>query len=89
MIQFASCLGSLPFLEELYVRDNRLTDNGLYALLHAIFLASQARRLHLRVLDVSENEIGTASANMLRQLLESRDCTLTRLVMAKADVDDF
>ncbi|ETW08298.1 hypothetical protein, variant [Aphanomyces invadans] len=83
--QFAACIHSLPFVEEINVRDNRLSDVGLDALLVAI----HTNRLKLRKLDISENEIGSDAAKTLRVYIESNECTLRHLVMEKSDIDDF
>ncbi|KDO32465.1 hypothetical protein SPRG_02942 [Saprolegnia parasitica CBS 223.65] len=84
MEQFAECVGSLPFLEEINVRDNRLSDMGLHRLLTAVH-----EHLRLRKLDISENTIGSNAAKILRTMIASPSCTLQHLVMAKADIDDF
>ncbi|KAF0693865.1 Aste57867_15207 [Aphanomyces stellatus] len=82
--QFAACAASLPFVEEINVRDNRLSDAGLNTLLVAIH-----KHLKLRRLDISENEIGTSAAKTLRRYIEDKACTLKQLVMEKSDIDDF
>jgi hypothetical protein len=38
---------------------------------------------------MSQNEIGTVAANAMGEYLESPNCTLERLILKKADVDDF
>ena len=74
MEQFAECVGSLPFLEEINVRDNRLSDKGLHRLLTAVH-----EHLRLRKLDISENIIGSEAAKILRVMIASPTCTLQHL----------
>ncbi|RHY25843.1 hypothetical protein DYB25_004230, partial [Aphanomyces astaci] len=83
--QFAACINALPFVEEINVRDNRLSDVGLNALLTAIHV----NQLKLRKLDISENEIGDGAAKTMRLYIECKECTLKHLVMEKSDIDDF
>ncbi|CAK4697956.1 unnamed protein product [Aphanomyces euteiches] len=84
MMQFAAGLDALPFVQEINVRDNRLTDDGLNALLAAI-----SKQVQLQKLDISENNMGAATAKSLRLFLESKTCSLTHLVLEKSDIDDF
>lgn len=87
IVEFAKCLvHELPFVEEILVRDNRLTDAGLNALLEAVSHGSAM--LHLRRLDISQNEVGSASARTLRSYVASSYCTLTTLLVDTADIDD-
>ncbi|RLO13805.1 hypothetical protein DYB28_013362, partial [Aphanomyces astaci] len=81
--QFAACINALPFVEEINVRDNRLSDVGLNALLTAIHV----NQLKLRKLDISENEIGDGAAKTMRLYIECKE-TCDR-VMEKSDIDDF
>ena len=52
--EFAKCLPELPLVEEIVVRDNRITDDGLNCLLEAITQCN----CNLRKLDISQNEMG-------------------------------
>lgn len=84
---FAKCLvHDLPFVEEISVRDNRLSDNGLNALLEAV--SEGSLMLNLRRLDISQNEIGPKSAQTLRSYLVSTSCTVEVLHIDNADIDD-
>lgn len=87
MAEFAQCLSrELPFVEEVLVRDNRLSDAGLDALLRAISAGSAM--LRLTRLDISQNEIGPLSAQTLRAYVMSSHCTLRTLLVDSADIDD-
>ncbi|KAJ8563743.1 hypothetical protein ON010_g7606 [Phytophthora cinnamomi] len=81
-----SLLHDLPFVEEISVRDNRLSDDGLNELLQAVSEGSSA--LNLRRLDISQNQIGSKSAQTLREYLVSSSCTLEMLHVDNADIDD-
>ncbi|TYZ59673.1 hypothetical protein PybrP1_011334 [[Pythium] brassicae (nom. inval.)] len=85
--EFARCLvQELPFVEEILVRDNRLSDAGLNALLEAVSAGSAM--LSLLRLDISQNEVGAASARTLRSYVASPHCTLATLLVDNADIDD-
>lgn len=87
MAAFAECLSrDLPFVEEVLVRDNRLSDAGLDALLRAISAGSSM--LRLTRLDISQNEVGPLSAQTLRAYVVSPHCTLRTLLVDSADIDD-
>jgi len=81
-----SLVHDLPLVEEISVRDNRLTDDGLNDLLHAVSVGSLT--LHLRRLDISQNQIGPKSAQTLRSYLVSPSCTVEMLHVDNADIDD-
>ncbi|KAE9012211.1 hypothetical protein PF005_g10226 [Phytophthora fragariae] len=84
---FAKCLvHDLPCVEEISVRDNRLSDDGLNELLQAVSDGSST--LNLRRLDISQNQIGPKSAQTLREYLVSSSCTLEMLHVDNADIDD-
>ncbi|KAL3671956.1 hypothetical protein V7S43_002623 [Phytophthora oleae] len=76
----------LPHVEEISVRDNRLSDDGLNELLQAVSEGSLT--MNLRRLDISQNEIGPKSAQTLRSYLVSSCCTLEMLHVDNADIDD-
>lgn len=87
IVEFAKCImQDLPFVEEILVRDNRLSDNGLNALLEAVSEGSVM--LNLLRLDISQNEMGERSAQTLRAYIASSHCTLTTLLVDNADIDD-
>eukprot|EP00602_Paraphysomonas_sp_CaronLab_P006212 CAMPEP_0185022528 /NCGR_PEP_ID=MMETSP1103-20130426/5232_1 /TAXON_ID=36769 /ORGANISM="Paraphysomonas bandaiensis, Strain Caron Lab Isolate" /LENGTH=1416 /DNA_ID=CAMNT_0027554633 /DNA_START=142 /DNA_END=4389 /DNA_ORIENTATION=+ len=82
--QLADSLVSLPFTDSIDLSDNSLTDVGL-----APILLSAAQMPHLRILDLSENVMGPEAADAMAALLLKRPPTLQRLILRKADVDDF
>jgi Ca2+-binding EF-hand superfamily protein/Ran GTPase-activating protein (RanGAP) involved in mRNA processing and transport len=87
IIEFARCLrNELPFVEDINVRDNRLSDDGLDALLHAITRGSAM--LHLQHLDISQNTMGPKSARTLRSFIVTPYCSLKSLLVDNADIDD-
>ncbi|KAG1686571.1 hypothetical protein DVH05_010860 [Phytophthora capsici] len=79
-------LHNLPHVQEISVRDNRLSDDGLNELLKAVSEGSLT--MNLRRLDISQNEIGPKSAQTLRSYLVSSSCTLEMLHVDNADIDD-
>ncbi|OWZ22569.1 hypothetical protein PHMEG_0002711 [Phytophthora megakarya] len=81
-----SLVHDLPFVEEISVRDNRLTDDGLNELLQAVSEGSST--MSLRRLDISQNQIGPKSAQTLRSYLVSPSCTVEMLHVDNADIDD-
>ncbi|KAL8009639.1 putative flagellar calcium-binding protein calflagin [Plasmopara halstedii] len=76
----------LPCVEEISVRDNRLSDNGLNVLLKAV--SHDNLILKLRQLDISQNIIGFKSAQTLHSYIESPKCSLEVLHVDNADIDD-
>ena len=79
----ANSLDGLPYLAELNVGDNNLTDSGLEAIIKALHMCP-----YLTSLDVSENKIDELAASALSKYLQKSDCRLINLVMRKSDVDD-
>ncbi|TMW63173.1 hypothetical protein Poli38472_002114 [Pythium oligandrum] len=87
IIEFSKCLvNDLPYVEEINVRDNRLSDEGLNALLEAV--SEGSTMLHLHRLDISQNEMGSKSAQTLRSYVVSQHCSLRTLLVDNADIDD-
>lgn len=80
----ADSLKGLPFLQSINVADNNLTDDGLGPILEAIVQVKG-----LLEVNMSNNEIGPQAAAAMGDYLESPTCTLEKLVLQKADVDDF
>eukprot|EP00903_Cladosiphon_okamuranus_P020889 g19182.t1 len=80
----ADCLVGLPLMRELNLRDNRLTDKGLMPIVKAI-----KQRHDLYSLDLSENKLDRWAARELALYFSDRQCTLAKLILSKADVDDF
>ena len=83
IIYLSDVVSDLPCLTKLNLRDNRLTDRGMGVFIHA--LAHQQR---ITDVDISENKIDSASAEALTHYLKDPHCTLMKLRMANADLDD-
>jgi Ran GTPase-activating protein (RanGAP) involved in mRNA processing and transport len=79
----AEVLPSLPCINALNVRNNRLTDDSLVAICEAVVHVKTLQRL-----DISENDVDDA-AETIRDYLASPNCRLKSLAMRQADVDDM
>jgi Leucine-rich repeat (LRR) protein len=80
----AECLVNLPFIESINIADNMLTDVGMGPIILAAVNISSLLELNL-----SQNEIGPVSAKALFDYLINASCTLERLILNNADVDDY
>ena len=80
----AEAIQDLPFLEAINIANNRLTDEGLAPILRAV-----VKLPVLLEVDMSQNKIDSEAANAMGEYLESETCTLERLMLRDADVDDF
>jgi hypothetical protein len=80
----ADSIADLPYLQSINIADNRLTDEGMGPIILAAVKIEDLLELNL-----SKNEIGDVSSDALAQYLKDPACTLQRLVMQTADVDDF
>lgn len=80
---FAACLLDLPMVTGLNVRNNRLEDAGLRAIIDVIV----AKR-DMHHVDLSENKVDGAASAALASYLGSPSCSLQSLKLARADVDD-
>ncbi len=80
----ADSLADLPYLQSVNIADNRLTDDGMGPIINAAVQIPSLLELNL-----SKNEIGDVAADALADYLRNPNCTLQRLVMQTADVDDF
>jgi Ran GTPase-activating protein (RanGAP) involved in mRNA processing and transport len=74
----------LPFIESINIADNMLTDVGMGPIILAAVNISSLLELNL-----SQNEIGPVSAKALFNYLINASCTLERLILNSADVDDY
>lgn len=83
-IHLAKSISDMPFLDSVNISDNALTDTGLKPMLISILNISTLTELNL-----SQNEIGPESAEAIAAYIGKEGCTLKRLVMQHADVDDF
>eukprot|EP00903_Cladosiphon_okamuranus_P017705 g16304.t1 len=81
-LSLAKTLPFLPNLASFILRDNRLTDASLNAI-----LAEAVRLKSLTSLDLSSNKIDN-SALVLREYVASSSCALQQLSLSNADVDD-
>ncbi|RHY32030.1 hypothetical protein DYB32_002940 [Aphanomyces invadans] len=92
------CLSDLPMVTSLNVRNNRLTDSGIGALVHVCL-----NKDDLTMLDLSENKVRTTGYRMsflyrvqvdgdaaaaLAEYVAAPSCALTELRMNMSDVDD-
>jgi Ran GTPase-activating protein (RanGAP) involved in mRNA processing and transport len=83
----ADALTQQTDLEELYLRDCLLTNAGARCILEA--LLSHGEKLHLRVLDLSGNELtGVACGSLLAELVERCLATLTHLRLDENELGD-
>lgn len=80
---FAACLGDLPMVTGLNIRNNRLQDRGLEAIVDMVI----AKR-DLYHLDLSENKVDGRAASALASYMGSAGCALQTLKLNRADVDD-
>ncbi|KAF0686324.1 Aste57867_21863 [Aphanomyces stellatus] len=80
---FAQCLIELPMVTSLNVRNNRLTDSGISALVHLCL-----NKDDLTVLDLSENKVDGDAAEALAEYVAASSCALVELRMNGSDVDD-
>jgi hypothetical protein len=83
-IHLAKSISDMPFLDSVDISDNALTDAGLKPMLISILKIPTLTELNL-----SQNEIGPESAEAIAAYIGKEACTLKRLVMQRADVDDF
>lgn len=79
----AECIPSMPYLQSLNLKDNRLTDASLGPILKALMNVSGL--LHL---DISNNKMDDVSSETLATYLGLETCPLEKLSMSSADVDD-
>eukprot|EP00602_Paraphysomonas_sp_CaronLab_P004794 CAMPEP_0185021358 /NCGR_PEP_ID=MMETSP1103-20130426/4051_1 /TAXON_ID=36769 /ORGANISM="Paraphysomonas bandaiensis, Strain Caron Lab Isolate" /LENGTH=1351 /DNA_ID=CAMNT_0027552843 /DNA_START=296 /DNA_END=4348 /DNA_ORIENTATION=+ len=83
--QVAASLIDLPFVSYLNICDNNLTDAGLRPILDAVMTMPNLLELNL-----SENIIGPLTADAMSTFLSRRPvCPLERLILRKANVDDY
>jgi Ran GTPase-activating protein (RanGAP) involved in mRNA processing and transport len=83
-VHLAKALGALPCLQTIDLSDNGLSDAGLVPVLSALTAVPS-----LTELNISQNVIGPDSAHALAAYVSRPSCPLAKLVMQRADVDDF
>jgi hypothetical protein len=81
---WAKSIVDIPFVQSINLEDNNLTDKGLGPILLALVQIEGLLELNL-----SQNVIGTNTAECLAAYLANPKCPLERLVLTKADIDDF
>lgn len=74
----------MPYLQSLIVQDNNLTDASLGPLVQAL-----VKMPHILEVNISNNIVGDLASNTLSDYLSSPKCSIIKLVMQSADVDDF
>ena len=79
----AKSLDSLPFVSVLEMCDNNLTDESMKSLFEAI-----ERNPNIVEIDFSTNDIDSESAYGLSTYLSSSKCSLKKLLLRTADLDD-
>lgn len=80
---FAECLHDLPMVTGLNMRNNRLGDKGLRAIIDVVIT-----KRDLYHIDLSENKVDGAAAGALALYLGSATCALQSMKLSRADVDD-
>lgn len=80
----ADSITGYPALEAINISDNNFTDQALAPILLAASLIP-----NLVELNISQNIIGPVSSKALSDYILSPQCSLKRLVIKSADVDDF
>ncbi|EQC34531.1 hypothetical protein SDRG_07859 [Saprolegnia diclina VS20] len=80
---FAQCVLELPMVTSLNIRNNRLTDPGLDAIVSVV-----THKRDLVCLDISENKVDGDAAAALAEDVGSKQCALQELCMATCDIDD-
>lgn len=83
-VLLADSLRNLPYVQSIDLSDNNLTDVGMSPILLAIITIPNLLELNL-----SNNIIGTEAAEALSSYLSAPNCSLVRLILQDADVDDF
>lgn len=79
----AESLKTLPYIESINLTDNNLTCDGLTAIFNILQYIP-----NLTSLDVADNAISEQSASALAQYLCTPNCSLVKLGLCHADVDD-
>lgn len=82
-VLLATGLQNIPLITSVNLTDNNLTDISLKPLINAI-----AKNPTITELFLSQNKIDSDASEALADYLASSDCTLRKLVMRKADIDD-
>ena len=78
-------ISTLQAVTAVDLRDNRLTDTGIQAVVAAV--CSRAQR-DVTSLDLSENKLDEGSATALSAFLKDPKCSLQQLRLGTADMDE-
>ena len=81
-VSFANILRRTYTVEELYTKENGLTDQGLYFILNAALCTHT-----VHTLDISQNEVGPRSMSLLGETLSSNNC-LRKLILSNVRLND-
>ena len=82
-VVFAQCLIQIPMVTGINLCDNRLTDEGVGAIISCI-----VNKADLVFLDLSQNKVDGEAAGALARYVQSPSCSISDLVLSHADVDD-
>ncbi|ETV91184.1 hypothetical protein, variant [Aphanomyces invadans] len=80
---FCECLVELPMVHSLNLRNNRLTDAGIAAVVRAVM-----NKPDLCTLDLSENKVDGDGAAALAAYMATATCGLSTLLLSHCDLDD-
>ncbi|KAF0719347.1 Aste57867_1107 [Aphanomyces stellatus] len=80
---FCQCLLELPMVMSLNIRNNRLTDPGITAVVNVI-----RRKPDLCSLDLSENDVDGTGSKSLAAYMSTPTCGLSTLILSHCDIDD-
>jgi hypothetical protein len=80
---FAMGLSDIPHVTSLNLTDNNLTDVSLTTIIKVV-----AKTYNITDLNLSHNVIGTNAANALAEYLRDKKCTIRKLSLKAANVDD-
>jgi len=83
-IVLAESISGLPYIQSVNIADNQLTDESLGPIMNAVMSIP-----NMLMLDVSENVTGPIFADLLAKYLKMPTCSLLKLSLRHADVDDF
>jgi Ran GTPase-activating protein (RanGAP) involved in mRNA processing and transport len=82
-ILFADSLRELPYVHSINLNDNNLTDLSIGPIIRSILTMT-----HVTSLNLSNNLLNSNSTTALADYLSSPSCTIKRLILQDADLDD-
>ncbi|KAF0719345.1 Aste57867_1105 [Aphanomyces stellatus] len=83
MLAWETCILELPMVLALNMRNNRLTDPGITAVVNVI-----SKKPDLCSLDVSENKVDGEGSESLAAYMATTSCGISTLVLSHCDIDD-